>query len=78
MESIQENEGLSLVLTLDKNIQYFTEKELKKGVIKAQAKDGMAIVLNPKTGEILALANYPAYNLNSFQKVPRTTVETRL
>lgn len=70
MESIQENEGLSLVLTLDKNIQYFTEKELKKGVIKAQAKDGMAIVLNPKTGEILALANYPGYNLNSFQKAP--------
>ena len=70
MESIQENEGLSLVLTLDKNIQYFTEKELKKGVIKAQAKGGMAIVLNPKSGEILALANYPTYNLNTFQKIP--------
>jgi cell division protein FtsI (penicillin-binding protein 3) len=70
MESIQENEGLSLVLTLDKNIQYFTEKELKKGVIKAQAKGGMAIVLNPKSGEILALANYPTYNLNAFQKIP--------
>ncbi len=70
MESIQENEGLSLVLTLDKNIQYFTEKELKKGVTKAQAKEGFAIVLNPKTGEILALANYPSYNLNTFQKAP--------
>jgi cell division protein FtsI (penicillin-binding protein 3) len=70
MESIQENEGLSLVLTLDKNIQYFTEKELKKGVTKAQAKGGMAIVLNPKSGEILALANYPTYNLNAFQKIP--------
>ena len=51
MESIQENEGLSLVLTLDKNIQYLTEKELKKGVIKSQAKGGVAIVLNPKSGE---------------------------
>ncbi len=70
MESIQENEGLSLVLTLDKNIQYFTEKELKKGVIKSQAKEGFAIVLNPKSGEILALANYPSYNLNTFQKAP--------
>lgn len=70
MESIQENEGLSLVLTLDKNIQYVTEKELKKGVIKSQAKGGVAIVLNPKSGEILALANYPAYNLNAFREVP--------
>ena len=70
MESIQENEGLSLILTLDKNIQYLTEKELKKGVMKSQARGGMAIVLNPKTGEILALANYPTYNLNTFQTTP--------
>jgi cell division protein FtsI (penicillin-binding protein 3) len=70
MESIQENEGLSLVLTIDKNIQYLAEKELKKGVLKTQAKGGMAIVLDPKTGEILALANYPSYNLNAFQNAP--------
>jgi cell division protein FtsI (penicillin-binding protein 3) len=70
MESIQENEGLSLVLTLDKSIQYFTEKELKKGVLKAKARGGMAVVLNPKTGEILALANYPTYNLNIFNQSP--------
>ena len=70
MESIQENEGLSLVLTIDKNIQYLAEKELKKGVIKTQAKGGVAIVLNPKSGELLALANYPAYNLNAFRETP--------
>jgi cell division protein FtsI (penicillin-binding protein 3) len=70
MESIQENEGLSLVLTIDKSIQYLAEKELKKGVLKAQAKGGMAVVLNPKNGEILALANYPTYNLNAFQEAP--------
>ncbi|MBA4392401.1 MAG: penicillin-binding protein, partial [Desulfobacca sp.] len=70
MESIQENEGLSLVLTIDKSIQYLAEKELKKGVLKTQAKGGMVVVLNPKNGEILALANYPAYNLNAFQEAP--------
>jgi cell division protein FtsI (penicillin-binding protein 3) len=70
MESIQENEGLSLVLTLDKNIQYLTEKELKKGVIKSQARGGVAIVLNPKSGELLALANYPSYNLNAYRQAP--------
>lgn len=70
MESIQENEGLSLVLTLDKNIQYLTEKELKKGVLKSQAKGGIAIVLNPKTGEILAMANSPSFNLNAYREAP--------
>lgn len=70
METIQENEGLSLVLTLDKNIQYLTEKELKKAVLKTQAKGGMAIVLSPKTGEILAIANYPTFNLNAFKEAP--------
>ncbi|MBI5584273.1 MAG: transpeptidase family protein, partial [Deltaproteobacteria bacterium] len=70
VEAVQENEGHSLILTLDKNIQYLTEKELKKGVLKAQAKGGMALVLNPKTGEILALANYPTYNLNNPKDFP--------
>jgi cell division protein FtsI (penicillin-binding protein 3) len=70
VETIQENEGLSLVLTLDKNIQYLTEKELKKGVTKAQAKGGIAVVMNPKSGEILALANYPTFNLNAFKETP--------
>jgi cell division protein FtsI (penicillin-binding protein 3) len=70
VEAVQENEGHSLILTLDKNIQYLTEKELKKGVQKAQAKGGMAIVLQPRTGEILALANYPTYNLNNPKGFP--------
>jgi cell division protein FtsI (penicillin-binding protein 3) len=70
VEAVQENEGHSLILTLDKNIQYLTEKELKKGVLKTQAKGGMALVLNPRTGEILALANYPTYNLNNPKDFP--------
>ena len=70
VETVQENEGHSLILTLDKNIQYLAEKELRKGVQKAQAKGGMAIVLNPKTGEILALANQPTYNLNIPKEFP--------
>jgi cell division protein FtsI (penicillin-binding protein 3) len=70
VETIQENEGLSLVLSLEKNIQYLTEKELKKGVTKAQAKGGIAVVMNPKSGEILALANQPTFNLNAFKGTP--------
>ncbi len=63
-------EGCEVILTLDKNIQYIAEKELKKAVHAASAKRGMAIVMNPQTGEILAMAHDPAFDLNHFSKAP--------
>lgn len=59
-----------LILTIDKHIQHITEMSLKKAVQKTQAKDAIAIVMNPKTGEILAMANYPPFNPNTFLKYP--------
>lgn len=58
--------GANLYLTLDKNIQYIAEKELADGVVQAGAKGGSAVVLDPRTGKILAMANYPVYNPNDF------------
>lgn len=55
-----------VVLTISHSIQYKVEEALKKGVEAARAKSGMAIVLNPKTGEILAMANYPTFDPNRF------------
>ena len=57
-----------IVLTLDTAIQYITEQALERGVHNAQAKSGMAIVMNPKTGEILALANYPTFDPNTINE----------
>ena len=62
--------GCEIVLTLDKNIQYITEKELKKAVQDCSAKGGMAIVINPKTGEVLAMAVEPAFDPNRFSSFP--------
>ena len=59
-------DGADVVLTIDRNIQFIAETELKKSVEKYEAKSAMAIVMNPKTGEILAMANYPTYNPNNF------------
>ncbi|RNC72653.1 MAG: PASTA domain-containing protein [Desulfuromonadales bacterium] len=56
--------GHNVTLTLDKNIQYITEKELAKAVDKSGAKAGTAIVMDPHTGRVLAMANYPTFNLN--------------
>ncbi|MEP6714426.1 MAG: penicillin-binding protein [Terriglobia bacterium] len=56
--------GTSLTLTIDERMQYIAERELKAGVIAKHARSGTAIVMNPYTGEILALANYPTYDPN--------------
>lgn len=58
--------GDSLELTLDRRVQYITEKALAEAVASHRAKRGMAVVMRPATGEILALAVAPAYNPNAF------------
>ena len=60
--------GRSVVLTLDEYIQHITETELVAGCEQWEAKAGTAIVMHSKTGEILALANYPNYDLNHYSK----------
>jgi cell division protein FtsI (penicillin-binding protein 3) len=56
--------GATLTLTIDERLQYVAERELKAGVEAKHARSGTAIVMNPYTGEILALANYPNYDPN--------------
>jgi cell division protein FtsI (penicillin-binding protein 3) len=57
-------QGSRVELTLDAEIQAMTERALAAGVTAAKAAGGAAIVLDPSTGEILALANYPTFNPN--------------
>ncbi|MCX7902965.1 MAG: stage V sporulation protein D [Caloramator sp.] len=57
--------GSDLVLTIDEYIQYYTEKALEKGLQEYKAKQISAIVMDPKTGEILAMANKPDYDPNN-------------
>src|SRR5208282_5898928 len=56
--------GASVVLTLDEKIQYIAERELAAAMAKTHALAGTVIVMNPNTGEILALANWPKFNPN--------------
>lgn len=57
--------GKDLVLTIDDIIQYITERALEKAINKTGAQWGTVIVSHPSTGEILAMANYPAFDLNN-------------
>ncbi len=61
--------GDNLVLTIDRNIQAYTEKALAKGLQSSKASDGSVIVMDPQTGKVLAMANQPTYSPGEFNKV---------
>jgi len=61
--------GSDIHLTLDTSIQNMAEKELEAAVLKYRAKAGVAIVVEPRTGEVLALANYPSFDPNHYAKL---------
>ncbi len=60
----EDTHGCDIVLTIDEVIQHIAENELRSACEKWNADGGSVIIMNPKTGEILALANYPTYDLN--------------
>lgn len=61
--------GSDIFLTLDYNIQFMAEKLLKKAKENLDIKEGEIIVIEPNSGKILALANYPTFNLNQYAEV---------
>jgi cell division protein FtsI/penicillin-binding protein 2 len=60
--------GSTVELTIDEYLQHIAERELHQGVMENRAAGGTAIVLNPKTGEILAMANEPTFNPNAYRE----------
>jgi cell division protein FtsI (penicillin-binding protein 3) len=59
--------GSSVELTIDQYLQHIAERELHAGVIENRAAGGSAIVMNPNSGEILAMANEPTFNPNAYR-----------
>jgi cell division protein FtsI (penicillin-binding protein 3) len=62
------NASYDLHLTIDLRIQYIAERELRKEVMEQKAAGGMAVVMEPATGKILAMAVYPSFNPNLFEE----------
>jgi cell division protein FtsI (penicillin-binding protein 3) len=65
--SDNESAGKNIVLTLDHGIQFITETALNEAVESTRARSGMAVVMEPRTGAILALALAPAFNPNAYE-----------
>ena len=61
--------GVNLILTVDRNVQMIAAQELEQAVEEFQAQSGTVLIMNPKTGAILAIANYPSYDPNLFPEV---------
>jgi cell division protein FtsI (penicillin-binding protein 3) len=60
--------GSTVELTIDEYLQHIAERELEAGVAANRAKGGSVVVMNPHTGEILAMANEPSFNPNSYRE----------
>lgn len=63
-------QGHDLVLTIDKTIQHIAEQELALGIRTFEAAAGSVVVMDPRSGELLAIANYPTYNPNDAGDFP--------
>lgn len=63
--STPKKDGQDVVLTIDSDLQNFAAEAIKASVISNKADSGIAIVMNPKTGDILAMANWPSFDPNA-------------
>jgi cell division protein FtsI/penicillin-binding protein 2 len=66
--------GDNIILTIDKNIQFQSETILKDAVEKHGADSGSVIVMDPKTGAVLAMATYPTFDPNEYAKVKKPQI----
>jgi cell division protein FtsI (penicillin-binding protein 3) len=69
--------GNNVALTIDRTIQHITQKALEASVTEYAAQSGIAIVMAPATGEVLALAHYPFFNPNSYRDFDRESWRNR-
>ncbi len=66
--------GSDLILTIDRSIEFFACSKIKEAVEKYEADDGSVIIMDPKTGAIVALCNYPDFNPNNYSQVKDLSV----
>lgn len=70
-ERIEPEDGRNIILTIDKAVQHVVEKRLTEGIQRYGAKEGNVVVMDPKTGGILAMASYPSYDPATYASFDR-------
>lgn len=77
MREVPPEPGKDLVLTLDSEIQYWAQKSLAEAVEANEAKGGSVLVMHPATRDILAMANFPTFDPNRFERARSGRVRNR-
>ncbi len=72
--AIEGQDGTGYELTIDRSVQYFAERALAEQLTDSEAKGGTVLVMDPKTGEILAMASSPSYDPNLFRDAARQDI----
>jgi len=75
--SMMPRDGYDIVLTIDEVIQYIAERELEAVFRKYRAKGASIVVMDPRTGAVLAMANRPTYDLNVLDKLDKDVMRNR-
>ncbi len=68
---LEPHPGESLTLSLDRRLQFLSYRELKRAVLTHKAKGGSAVILDPGTGEVLAMVNQPSYNPHDRRQIKK-------
>lgn len=71
---VPKKDGVDLVLTIEYAVQYEVERILKEAIEEFEADSGSIAIMDPKTGKIIAMANYPTFDLNNYSKVENLSV----
>lgn len=66
-------DGRNIKLSIDRTIQYHAEERLKNGIERFDAQGGSVIIMNPKTGKILAMASFPQFDPQTYENFPQET-----
>lgn len=67
--NIPAKDGENIVLTIDRNIQAYTEKALKTGLDRSGATNGSVVIIDPQSGRVMAMANWPTFNPKEYAAV---------
>lgn len=70
--------GASLILTIDRDVQFIAESELLQAINETGSTQGTIIVMNPRNGDVLAMANYPTFDPNAYFNISDPTVLNNL
>ncbi len=71
---VESESGVDLILTIDRTIQAFACEKLRERVLEVEAASGQLVIVDPKTGAVMAMCTYPAYDPNNYSDVSDISV----